>query len=157
MQIQFTKNSDKPHLIVYRRNDGSETWMHASEFFVLHDLSHFVLESELGYTDAFYGMLNKGMNPGDFENRETRQHAGMSLQASHAENLANLFLIEQVQGEFENFIAVAGDAWKTSFGNHVQPPLPEGHVVSIRKQLQQKLAAWKELEIGNTLILSFVI
>lgn len=155
MQIHFTKNNGKLHLITYYRTDGTNTWMHASEYFVLHDLSHYAIESELCYPDAFYGMLNQGMKPGDFENRQIRQQLGMSSPAAHAENLANLFLTEQLQGRFNDFISVAEAAWKTSFGDIPSPALRGEQVDAIRQNLEQRILEWKNLEIGNTLILSF--
>ena len=49
MEMRITKNIDKPHIILYERNNGSHTWMYADEFFVMHDLSHYALENKLGY------------------------------------------------------------------------------------------------------------
>ncbi len=44
MLIQFTKNAGKPHILKYIRDNGTETWMPAEDFFIRHDLSHYVLE-----------------------------------------------------------------------------------------------------------------
>jgi hypothetical protein len=44
MQLRITKNTGKPHTILFERDDGSETWMPADDFFVLHDLSHYAIE-----------------------------------------------------------------------------------------------------------------
>ncbi len=45
MQMRITKNSGKPHIIKYIRDNGTETWMYSDDFFVQHDLSHFAIES----------------------------------------------------------------------------------------------------------------
>ncbi len=49
MLMEITKNEGKPHIISYARDDGTITWMHSDDFFVRHDLSHYVIEKQLGY------------------------------------------------------------------------------------------------------------
>ena len=84
MKLQITKNSYKKHTILYRRDDESETWMHADDFFVHHDLSHYALEKTLGYKTAFMGMLNNGMEIKDFEDREKRKQIAITKEAVYA-------------------------------------------------------------------------
>src|SRR6478672_10525140 len=103
MLLRITKNKGKPHIILYRRDNGSETWMYADDYFVRHDLSHYCLEKLLGYGKAFMGMLNNGMDIKDFEDREKRKKLTVTSEAMYAENMANLFLMELTQGNFENF------------------------------------------------------
>ena len=67
MLLRITKNYGKPHIILYRRDDGSETWMNADDFFVRHDISHYCIEIFLGYNTSFMGVLNNGMDVKDFE------------------------------------------------------------------------------------------
>jgi hypothetical protein len=66
MILRVTKHQGKPHIILYKRDDGTETWMHADDYFVRHDLSHYAIEKMLNYKTAFMGMLNQGMNIRDF-------------------------------------------------------------------------------------------
>ena len=103
MEMRITKNTAKAHVILYKRNNGTETWMPADDFFVRHDLSHYAIEKTLDYTTAFMGMLNAGMDIRDFENREKRKQLTITQEAWYAENMANLFLIEVSQGYFDNF------------------------------------------------------
>src|ERR1041385_5764849 len=98
MMMQITKNIHKPHVVSYIRDDGSKTWMYADNFFVRHDLSHYAIEKILGYTTAFMGMLNNGMDIRDFENREKRKMITMTNEARNSEQIANLFLMEVAQG-----------------------------------------------------------
>src|SRR5439155_2355081 len=67
MLLEITRNADKPHIISYTRDDGTKTWMYADDFFVRHDLSHYAIEKKLGYTSAFMGMLNNGMDIKEFQ------------------------------------------------------------------------------------------
>ncbi|MBS1948603.1 MAG: hypothetical protein JST47_12630 [Bacteroidetes bacterium] len=55
MELRITKNIGKPHIICYRRDDGSGAWRKTDDFFVHHDLGYFALEKILGYTSAFMG------------------------------------------------------------------------------------------------------
>lgn len=97
MLLRITKNYYKPHIILYLRDDGTASWMYADDFFVRHDLSHYCLEKHLGYTTAFMGMLNKGMDIKDFEDRNKRSQMLLTKEALYAENMANLFLMEIAQ------------------------------------------------------------
>ena len=42
------------------RADGSRTWSHLHPFFPLHDLTHFAVESALGFSEAFFGLIAAG-------------------------------------------------------------------------------------------------
>src|ERR1700730_15417054 len=112
MFLKIKKSGSKPHVISYIRNDGSETWTHADDFFVLHDLSHFALEKKMQYKTAFMGMLNSGMDIKDFEDREKRKKIIVTREGWYAENMANLFLIELSQGVFEDFNTVSRESFE---------------------------------------------
>ena len=52
MQIQLSKFLDKPATLSCVRDDGSVMWQNygkQGDFFPIHDLSHFVVETELCY------------------------------------------------------------------------------------------------------------
>lgn len=157
MEMWITKNTDKPHIILYKRNDGSKTWMNADGFFVLHDLSHYALEKTLGYSSAFMGMLNGGISIQDFEDREKRKTIIVSKEAAYAENMANLFLVENTQGNFEDFNQISQQAFNTSWKNFPLPHLSEGEINEVRASLKQLIKQWKELPAGETMILTFEI
>jgi hypothetical protein len=62
--IQITKRSDGGGLLRCVRADGSVTWQkqesrHAG-FFALHDLTHFAVESTLGFQRGFFGLIAEG-------------------------------------------------------------------------------------------------
>ncbi|MBS1920931.1 MAG: hypothetical protein JST17_11820 [Bacteroidetes bacterium] len=113
MEMRITKNTGKPHIILYERNDSSQTWMRSDNFFVMHDLSHYALETTLKYRTGFMGMLNSGIDISDFEVLEKRRQIIVSKEAAYAENMANLFLMEIMQGNFENFNEVSKLAFET--------------------------------------------
>jgi len=155
MELHITKHNGKPHVILYKRNDGSETWMQASDYFVRHDLSHYALEKTLGYQTAFMGMLNNGMGIRDFENREKREQLNVTKEAWYAENMANLFLIEIAEGNFDDFNQVSAAAFANMQLNIPPPQLAGPAIAATRKLLNDLLAAWKLLPPGTTMSLKF--
>jgi hypothetical protein len=153
MQMRLTKNSQKKHTIEYRRDDGSRTWMHADGFFVRHDLSHFAVEKILGFRTGFMGMLNAGMQVQDFEDREKRSKIPLTPEAIHAENMANLFLIEVAQGNFEDFNSTVQSSFN-SFGHELDPPvLRDAEIGRIRTYYRELLRNWDRLPVGQKLSL----
>ena len=111
MEIEFKKREGRKHIITYKREGIDDFWMEADNFLILHDLSHYAIESTLQYTCAFWGLIKSGVNPTIFENKEERDKILISEEAWYTECLANLFLIELTQGEFENFNAVFKDSF----------------------------------------------
>jgi hypothetical protein len=155
MELQITRNSDKPHVIKYTRDNGTATWMPADDFFVQHDLSHYAIEKTLHYTSAFMGMLNEGMDIKDFENREKRNQMTITQEAIYAENMANLFLMEVIQGNFDDFNKVSQQAFETMTTQYTPPSLGEKQLFDVRTFLRQLLKNWKELPAGETMTLNF--
>lgn len=155
MLLRITKNKSKPNIILYRRDDGSETWMYADDYFVRHDLSHYCLEKNLGYTTAFMGMLNHGMDIKDFEDREKRKELTVTSEAMYAENMANLFLMELAQGSFENFNQTSKESFESWNNEFPSPVLLENDINRIRESLKVLLNSWNELPFGETMELFF--
>ncbi len=155
MKLQITKNKGKPHIILYHRDNGTRTWMHADQFFVLHDLSHFALEKTLGYKNAFLGMVNKGMEIGDFENPEKRKQMDLGEEAAYAENMANLFLMEFLQGNFDDFNQILKEAFKPMDKQLSAPILLNKEISSVRTYLQVLIKQWKQLQTSETMHLDY--
>ena len=155
MLIRITKNTDKPHILKYNRDNGTETWIHADDFFIQHDLSHLALETILQYRTAFNGMVNAGMDLSDFENKEKRVLINITDEAWYAENMANLFLTEISQGLFEDFNKVQQQTFQSVNRTYPLISLSDAIIQTIRTYLGQLLLQWKVLASGNTLELTF--
>ena len=129
--------------------------MHADDFFVMHDLSHFAIERTLGYTEAFMGMLNRGMDIKEFENREKRLQLTIAPEAVFAENMANLFLMEIAQGNLEDFNRTLVQSFKAMGKELEAPVLLDQEIHSIRDYLRKLIDEWKNLEMGKTILLTY--
>jgi hypothetical protein len=157
MLVRFTKNMNKRHTIKYVRDNGSETWMQADDFFVQHDLSHFALEKALGYKTAFNGMINNGMDIKDFEDREKRKAMKITAEAAYAENMANLFLGELSQGELEDSNKVQQGTLQAISKEMPPLELTDDKICETREYLRELVKRWNELAPGQTLELEFAL
>jgi hypothetical protein len=70
LTIALTRRSDGAVVFSLTRADGATTWQKrvgpTAEFFAVHDLTHYAVETELGFKRAFYGLVAEGWNLTDF-------------------------------------------------------------------------------------------
>ena len=64
LTIKFTKRRDGTVISRFERADGTATWQRKdgpqASFFAAHDLTHYALETTLGYRRGFYGLVAEG-------------------------------------------------------------------------------------------------
>lgn len=66
LKIHFKKKQDGSATMTCFRADGTCTGQKSSEFFVAHDLCHYIAETTLHLKRAFYGMISEGWDISDF-------------------------------------------------------------------------------------------
>jgi hypothetical protein len=67
LTIRIKKGKNGPHSLVCTRVDGSMTMQHQrQDFFPMHDLIHYAVESVLGYRRGFFGLVAEGWDLSDF-------------------------------------------------------------------------------------------
>ena len=155
MEIIFKKREGKKNIISYQRAGLPDYWLEADDFLILHDLSHYAIETQLGYQSAFWGLIKSGVNPSIFENKEARDQVLISNEAWYAESLANLFLIELAQGAFDNFNVVFQESIIQLNKNIPELQLTIEQVNGIRIYYSQLVKEWKQLEPNQAMKLSF--
>ncbi len=68
--IELKKKTDGSTALSYTRADGTVTWQHhtgpQAQFFPLHDLTHYAVETMLGHCRGFYGLVAEGWSVADF-------------------------------------------------------------------------------------------
>src|SRR5712692_5914803 len=74
--VQITKQPDGGGVLRCTRADGTSTWQkqgtrHAA-YFALHDLTHFAVESALGFKRGFYGLIAEGWDIDDTTGKGAR-------------------------------------------------------------------------------------
>ena len=159
MIVTLTKNEGKPHVLRCLRDDGSVTWFQASasnaDFFAAHDLSHYAIETVLGYRTAFYGMVAAGRDLNDFGSQEgAPDPRKYSDEAMYAEEMANLVVLALREGyDFEAF-------WEMLVMAHddlirPMPSVSQEQFEAIQAKLRELLDAWRVLDVGGSLTLEF--
>ena len=81
------------------RQDGSVTWQkqtrHAA-YFALHDLTHYAVETALGYREGFFGLIAGGWDVDDTTGKGMR--GALPPCAVEVEQIVGLFQTEQASG-----------------------------------------------------------
>jgi len=66
LTITFTKRRDGSVVTRFDRADGTATWQRKqgsqARFFANHDLTHYAVETTLGYRRGFYGLIAEGFD-----------------------------------------------------------------------------------------------
>jgi hypothetical protein len=155
MEIRFTKRNKEGHIISCKRNDGPETWMQISSFFAVHDLCHYAVETELSLENAFYGMLNAGVNISDFELPKDERTFQLTDEALLAEQMVNLLTIEYNQGRIENFIEEFNNLYKQNKNQTLTSLINEEQLTAIRDSFESLTNQWHQLSEGESIMLKF--
>lgn len=156
MRIQIKKNHSKPCVLTCIRDDGSITWSKLHQGTEAHDLAHYAVEKVLEFDQAFFGLLNKGYEIGDFElPRDKRptdlQPTNLHESALQTEHIVNLLTIEFFNtGEDDNFLKTLESILAEN-----QLPWPEGltedALKKIRAVFSELLYRWGALGDGEAL------
>jgi hypothetical protein len=159
LSIKITKRTDGSTVLKCVRADGTETWQKQegknAAFFARHDLTHYVVESELGVRNAFFGLIADGWSI-----EETGQRglaAKVHPDAIFVENVVGTLDSERASGsrwtaeEFnENTARFAANG-----GRPVPRKLTDDELARIRKRRAELFSQWAALPAGDTLELTF--
>jgi hypothetical protein len=92
LQIEIAKQPDGAGVLRCIRQDGSVTWQkqtkHAAHFAV-HDLTHFAVETVLGYRRGFFGLIAQGWDVDDTTGKGAR--GVLPAEAIKVEKIVGLF------------------------------------------------------------------
>ncbi len=101
MNVQLKKGRDGPSTLVCIRGDGSRTWSNLHPFFPVHDLTHLSVESVLGFTEAFFGLVASGWDMDNFSQPGAAKRMG--TEAVLAEVIVGVFDLERAgRGVFDD-------------------------------------------------------
>jgi hypothetical protein len=148
LKIQIAKRSDGGGVLRCTRADGSVTWQKQTErhaaFFALHDLTHFAVESTLGFRSGFYGLIASGWQIEDTTGKGSR--GKIPPEAAVAEYIVGLFDTERAGG----VIYTAEE-----FNEHSPRPFTDGDLARVRKLRSELFTKWFAVEPGKSLDLEF--
>ncbi len=99
LQIEIVKQPDGAGVLRCVRQDGSVTWQkqtkHAAHF-ALHDLTHYAVETALGYRRGFFGLIAEGWDVDDTTGKGAR--GALPAEAVEVERIVGLFDAERGSG-----------------------------------------------------------
>jgi hypothetical protein len=159
LKIQFTKRKDGGAQLRCVRVDGSATWQRQDDnraaFFPLHDLIHYAVESELGFSRGFYGLIADGWDIADTTGKGTR--GPLPDEATEVEYIVGAFGAERSSNSActaEEFNSLAAAFAKT---RNLREPrrLTDTDLTRVRSRIDELFARWRALPQGETLDLSF--
>ena len=153
MRVRLTKGKGaKQDTLSCFRPDGTSTW---SRFIAQHDLVHYVVETELGLQQSFYGLVSRGMNISDFNVPGAAKALNLPLESGHTEFIVGMLQMEFAGGEeFPDFNEQVALACRTN-GATPPDPIPENTLRRIRSEVRRLLSEWTTIKPGGYIELPF--
>jgi hypothetical protein len=147
LRIEITKQPDGSGVLRCIRPDNSVTWQkqtrHAAHF-AWHDLTHYAVETALGYRQGFFGLIAGGWDIADTSGKGARG----SLPAEAIE-------VERVVGLFDSERA-SGTLWSVEEFNEFAPrALSHTEILSVRALRGALFQQWAAVAPGGKLELNF--
>ena len=159
MIIQFTRRTDGGALLKCIRDDYSTTWQRQDDdraaFFPLHDLTHYAVETELGFRRGFYGLIAEGWEIAETTGKSAR--GPLPNEALEAEYFVSAFASERACGaaaSAEEFNQLAMTFAETR-GMPAPRRLTDEDLAKVRSRFSELAAKWRSLAPGETLELVF--
>jgi hypothetical protein len=159
VKIQFTKRTDGAAVLKCVRTDDSATWQRQDDqyaaFFPLHDLTHYAVETELGFQRGFYGLIAEGWDIAETTGKTGR--GSLPDEAIEVEYLVAAFSAERAGGaaatahEFNQLAATFASAK----GMPSPRQLTEDDLAKVRARFEELAMKWRMLPRGATLELDF--
>ena len=158
MTIRFKKGKNqskhKPDTLTCIRDDGSVTWTYLHRGFAIHDFAHYVVETTLGFENAFFGLVAKGYDIPDFSEPKAQRPFEIPEEAMNTEPIVAL-----LQVDFPNTPSPQHANSNGLFQEH-SATLPISITDEQLEVMQQKLRAllgqWNDLRPGESMTLQFI-
>jgi hypothetical protein len=159
--IQLSKRSDGEVVLSCSRADGSKTWQRQrgrqASFFPIHDLTHYAVESELGFSSAFYGLIASGWDIEDTGGKGKR--GPLPPEAVTVEHIVGSLDVERASGGAWSVEEFNEQAASFARNGGLPPPrqFSDAELARVRARARQLYGRWRELELGGTLELRFTV
>ncbi|PYI90861.1 MAG: hypothetical protein DME97_16025 [Verrucomicrobia bacterium] len=161
MLIEFTKRADGRTVLRCLRADGSVTWQRNDDrnarFFPLHDLTHYAVETELGFSQGFFGLIAKGWNIDETTGQTAR--GALPNEALEVEYIVSAFSAERAAGAIASAAEFNQLARTFASAKGMPPPRPlsDEDLVRVRSRFDELAAKWRSLQPDETLELTFAL
>lgn len=156
MTIRFTKGNHKPHTLTCVRDDGSSTWWPLPEHFLQHDMLHYIVETTLGFQNAFYGLIAEGRDITEFGTRQGRKDVYPD-EAVAVEFIVGLLQVEMrgpAPPDNDSFFAMLALTCEKQNLPFLQSLTPE-QLDAIRAASHAWSEQWEKLPVGKSMEVPF--
>lgn len=159
--IRIKKNKDGSAALTCIRADGSATWQRQNgqlgALFPPHDLTHYAIETALGYHRAFFGLIADGWELSDFGTPYPR--GPLPPEAREVEAIVGALDVERMMGRLRSSSDVNEQVHFTlsrdDNSDRLARQLTDDELARIREVRADVLAMWWAVEPGETLELRF--
>jgi hypothetical protein len=128
------------------------TWQKQSQrhavHFTHHDLTHFAVETTLGYEQGFFGLIASGWDIEDTTGKGAR--GPLPEEAGEVESVVGLFDTERASGTLWT-----ADEFANSAPRRLTHTLDEAAIQAIRSTRGDLFRRWAKVDIGGKLDLEF--
>ncbi|HKW48026.1 MAG TPA: hypothetical protein VJN70_11290 [Gemmatimonadaceae bacterium] len=165
LTIRLKRHPDGTASLTCTRADGTSTWQRQNgqlgQFFPPHDLTHFAVETTLGYHNGFYGLLAQGWNIQDFAKPWPR--GPIPIEALEVELIVSFFDTERrsptemTEAEFNDHAEryQAARQSKRPGASGSAPRLTNAQINAVRACRSELLSRWFQLAPGEAMELTF--
>ena len=152
LRIEIVNRADGAGLLRCTRADGSVTWQkqsvrHAAHF-THHDLTHFAVETTLGYEQGFFGLIASGWNIEDTTGKGAR--GPLPDEAGEVESVVGSFDSERSSGTLWT-----ADEFAQFASRKLTRTLDEAAIRAIRSSRADLFRRWVAVEVGGKLELEY--
>jgi hypothetical protein len=155
MIIRITKGRDGPSTLTCIREDGTTTWAKVQDYFPLHDLAHFVVETTLGIPNAFYSLVRDGWDITQFAEKGAARR--IPPQANLVEALVTRLQQRMMPGSDMSAAAYNEEveAILAGIGNPERRHVTDEELATMMTALREHLSRFKALPPGQSIELTF--
>ena len=156
----MTRRADGGSVLRCERADGTVTWQRLdgpqAAFFPMHDLTHFAVETVLGTTQGFFGLVAAGWDIADTTGKGTR--GPLPAEAMAIERIVGFLDVERGTGgawSAEEFNEQMRNATAAADKRDQFRALTEDELSRIRSRRRELFGEWHRLGPGGSLELVF--
>jgi hypothetical protein len=159
LRIELTKHADGGSVLRCTRADGSVTWQRhhgpQAAFFPLHDLTHYAIESELGFRQGFFGLIADGWDIADTGGKGAR--GALPEEAIAVEHLVGSMDVQRGSGTRWSAAELNDQvARQAALGGRAMPRAwTDDELVRARERIAILIEQWTALPPDRTLVLAF--
>jgi len=149
LQIEISKRADGAGVLRCTREDGSITWQKQAKHgahFALHDLTHYAVETALGFRRGFFGLIAEGWEVEDTTGKGAR--GPLPAEAVEVERIVGLFDSERGSGML----------WTAEeFSQFAPRALTDADIQKVRSLRGNLFRQWSAIAPGQNLELKFEV